>query len=1337
MSAHPPATSSGQPHASPKLQHSHEPWSFESRKLKDKQIQVFCREYAKKIAAALTHHTSTTGGVSNTPPESHSGSTGTGKDRIVWPSPEGLVELYTRLLLEEESIDPKAKEILSDKSFVVSSFTANIAEKLEQQLSYAGYTRQPCGCIEHRSQSPLEFPEDSYEDEPEDEDYDDEDLDDEDEDDEDLDDEDLEDDDFDDNDEDDEDNWEDQHESNPLRNMPHHHGKDTTIVSESNNDKRQFAVMLKVRKALEEENRKTKLLLAQKEKLEKERIQLLQRLRREDEVRRTNEQEKKQKKEQEEKQKKEILEQELRKRREAAEADQTARSFLFKNTSNAQVKLVKRMVEMSPAESASVASIPTFSTVSATDLDGWEYFATVDGGGKVDKKQGMQETLLHVAVRVGCLDLAAYFISKGVQLDALDSDGRVPLHTAAQHSAPLSICKLLLEKAPYLVDRTSVTAGKTALHFAAQNGYGDLVGLLLQYHARINITDKEGKTPEMLAKAGMGREKSKSKLQKYRSALQHIKKALDAIKEAQKQKEAQLEEQRKREEELARAEAEKDRAARKKQEEKLEADQRRREEEEKELERLKALALDPHVHNSSGNKKKKKKKGKGQDAPTAKGLAAPAQNIATGSSSSSPVGSPAMAHHLQQPQPPTTSSVGQSVGTPKPQASTPVLAKVVSNAAPTPSPKPTLKPVSSKEITPPPESKVAQSSPLRLPKVKTSYRPSPLVVGRMADMGFPERNARKALIQTAGKFEEAIELLTSGAPLADDSEDEAEQQAARKKTKAKEVEPSPVPTAKQKPTPVSQMAPKATVSTISPQPTPTPLPTSKVLEPQQPSQSTPASGQLGQSGQKGASFNATPKGAINHPVQILQRPQNLPPHVQMRSIPTQVLQRPTAHSQASPVNVMPSPISKRKPSDPPAAIMPEAAPVNTSPFLAPLTVPPAPPTRAPYSYGSSSQNQTLRPPTPLGRAGSPKMELGSKAPLLASVNDIVSTPQPLPSFAGNNTVGQYHSSPVQMNIVPQGVPGFAITETTWDTQLGVHNMSPNMAQAAFPIRTPSIPSSIQDNLWGPSRNSTAISSFSSTQPLPAIGVPVGDHRPSFELLTSSVDEMLGTGPNESTIKDVLAMTGAIDLEELENTLLESSSGDSGGSTSRANARTCAAVGDGRVQAGTTVRNTVASLWGYGSFTQDISNMGQSWSASPSQRSRSMDTHTRDGTGSAYSQWRSKTEYEIGGSIHPPPGLGSSSSTATTPLVMNSIGTIGGHQSLVPNVDHHGGYSASPTDSPVLSAGIRALNNSLAYCRYPKLNDASAEASRASPLTPGNAPPSSDAPELQPDWRNKR
>ncbi|KAF9942126.1 hypothetical protein BGZ65_009734, partial [Modicella reniformis] len=506
---------------------------------------------------------------------------------------------------------PRTKEILSDKSFVVASFMTNLAEKLERQLGYSRQ-RQPCGCdVDRGDRSPLEFPEDTYEDEPE-EDFDDEDLDDEDEYDEDVDDEDLDDEDLDDENDDDvhkEDSLDEDHENKIEQDMvdgdSHRYARSSAVVSAAE-DRSQAAVMLKVRndrKVLEEELRERKLFDTQKRKFEEDRIQLLQRLRLEDEERR--------KRELQEKQRKERIEQEIRKKRAAAEADQAARSFLFKSTLDARVDIVKQIVEVSPAESDSLASIPTFSTASATSLAGWEYINAAEGVGKVGEEHGIQETLLHVAVRVGCFDLVFFFITKGAHLDALDFDGRTPLHTAAKHSVPLRICKLLLEKAPYHIDKTTISTGKTALHYAAQNGYGDLVILLLQHHARVNATDNEGNTPETLAKARVDHEKStKAKAQKYRTVLQHIQKALVTIKEAQRQKEAQMEEQRKKDEELARKEAEKDRAARRKQEEKLEADQRRREEEEKELARLKALAADPRGHSNggSGNKKKKKKK---------------------------------------------------------------------------------------------------------------------------------------------------------------------------------------------------------------------------------------------------------------------------------------------------------------------------------------------------------------------------------------------------------------------------------------------------------------------------------------------------------------------------------------------------------------------------------------------------------------------------------------------------------------------------------------------------------------------------------------------------------
>lgn len=37
----------------------------------------------------------------------------------------------------------------------------------------------------------------------------------------------------------------------------------------------------------------------------------------------------------------------------------------------------------------------------------------VEGVGEVSEERGIQETLLHVAVRVGCADLAVFFIEKG------------------------------------------------------------------------------------------------------------------------------------------------------------------------------------------------------------------------------------------------------------------------------------------------------------------------------------------------------------------------------------------------------------------------------------------------------------------------------------------------------------------------------------------------------------------------------------------------------------------------------------------------------------------------------------------------------------------------------------------------------------------------------------------------------------------------------------------------------------------------------------------------------------------------------------------------------------
>ncbi|KAF9173924.1 Palmitoyltransferase zdhhc13 [Mortierella sp. AD010] len=1186
----------------------------------------------QRIATALTQHANT-GGVSNNTRLSEPAQE-KGKEHIAWPSPEALMELYTKLL--RDSQDPKIREVMSDQSSVVSNFATSLAEKLEQQL---GSSRQqqlprqkmPCGCgVDHGDQDQLDFPDDSYEDEPDEEGFDSEEEDDdgdedddEDEDDEDYDDEDDEDDDDDDDDDDDYDEvYDEDLDHDIFDGYSHHYASNSIEALALEEEKRMFASISQLRNdknLLEEGLRKKQQYDAQKKKQEEEeRIRLLQRLRLEDEERR--------RREQQEKERKERLEQELRKKREAAEADQAARSFLFINTSKSNVEVVKTMVEASPAESESIAGIPKFTSTSTTRLTGWEYIGEEGGGKGVSEKSGLQETLLHVAARVGCFGLVSYFIAKGAPLDALDSDGRIPLHTAAKHNASPEVCKLLIEKAAYYIDRHSIKSGKTALHYAAQNGCGDLVAMLLQHHARVNVVDAEGNTPEMLAKAGLDREKSsKARAQKYRGAIHHIQKSLAAIKEAQRQKDALLEEQRKKEEELAKEEAEKDKAARRKQEEKLEADQRRREEEEKELARLKASVADPHGHSGTGSKKKKKKKGKAnnevqqphKEILSDKTLSspAPAYSVVAKSTSPSPMGSPSISQAPLSIQKLSSQPSAHTSGSTKMSAlssSTPSNAK---NSSSTSVPPSDAKPLPSSSVSE--SSKLAKPtndwpSPPRLPKVKTNYRPSQLVVARMVDMGFQQRDSRKALIQTEGKVEEAIELLTSGAPLADDSEDEAEKaalEAARRKVVAEKAVAS-TPTVKEQNSSV-----KAPVIANPQPPQSQTAPITLTSKPSAPLQSPPS--------QQSPSKTSAPKKPAAIPIQILNRPPVLLPHVQMRVAPTQVLQRSSMQARVSPASSSNKPSTSQDSSTSSQTTSGAVAAPSAAPFLAQRSAPPLPPTRAPYSYGSSSTQDQSQP--------------FSTATIPSSVH------HRRHDSRGANDLS-LHSLPVTGSDYIRS-PNVS---TGWNTGLSVQNsVLSNVSEA---------PLVAQNTSWGMvaptnaastfENNSISFQSLSSTSALTAV------RRSSLELLTASMSEMLrqsqmdmdGDTDNDM-IRDVLAMTGAIDPDDLESTLSNFPLADSSSSestASRVTTRPSIAVGEGRNQPSLATRNPVASLWEYGSFTQDISSISQSWSLSPSQRGLAVDENNiRD-----YNQWNSSSGIEVDKAMHQMQYQGSSSPLAT-------------------------------------------------------------------------------------------
>ncbi|KAF9412327.1 hypothetical protein BGZ94_001075 [Podila epigama] len=1255
-------------------------WPIESQKVKDEQIQAFYREYAKRITAALTQYANQDRDGSAGLPEDDLAN---GKEYAFSPSPEKLLELYATLLRDNK--DTAIRDALLGKTLSTNS------------LQRPSQVPNPCGCGTNHG---LNFPDSDFDeeldnmDDEDEEDDDDEDYDDEDDDDEDFDDEDDEDEDeeeeedeevgvedgceeeeeefeegsmelYGDEDDDLEQDMDSELECDVIDGYAHHYENASPELLAHEEEMRRLDTIRKVR----EEELRLKEVIKAKQTLEKQRLREEQDRIEQLEKKRLEEEDQK-RRDEEARLRKEKQEEEARKKRNIAIADQNARSFMFSCVHMSDKNTLVKMIETSPKDSASVAGILPFSSATVTRLSGWEYVTHVEGVGTVGVEKGFRETLLHIAVRNESLDIVTYLIEKGAPLDALDCDGKMPIHVAAENLTSLPICKLLVEKAAHHIDRTTASSGKTALHYAAMQGYADLVELLLANHARINIADLEGNTPESLAKAGleeaMAEKSSKkipkntanAKIQRFRLSLQHLHKAMASIREAQIRRDAQIEEQRRKEEALAREEEEKDRAARRKQEEKLEAELRRQQEQEKELEKLKALVNDSHGQGGGGgSKKKKKKKGKGvvgeqqqqqqQQQQTSKDtLSNTANNSTTPTSSelsapSAPSGgSPATASKHDT----TLSKLNTSTDSGTQGALTASTSRSTWKTGSIPTSVSSQRPESNAASS---TSNMSSSTPpstastsARLPKAKTTYRPSPSVILRMEDMGFPSRVSRKALIMTEGKVEEAIDLLTSGASLADDSEDEAEREAEAQRAKAakkkavattasEQLERPDVPRDQKKldtrtipiqppgtmrsPLSTSTASAAASISnatTKSPSvPVSTPEITSTTSKSSKPLSSTtrPTSQKaVGKSAQSSAQVqsNVLANKSTVPLVQILQRTHPMAAHVHMRSVPTQVLQH------ANPSEVSGSlrrsfSIEERKSQAP-----------NPAPFVPPPPVQRRPPTRAPYSYGAKQVTETFEPPT----AMLPQTALSQTAP--EPVHPLQSTPVRSTMESGSESayalpkdvtteINNFESpSAHQATNLASAVAysGFASEQSNWGAGTASSGRMSSYPSSPHVATSPSLP-------WLPSGSGMSSKSHSdldfgfgdSLGPMAspyAANISIDSSRSTFSAIGSSraFSGIYSGGlqgynpagleqPDVDIIKDVLAMTGVIDsddfVEGLDNdySLRGSSPADTmNASPSPATSRV---VGGDRTQP-----HPTASLWSGDSFVGLVSSNDQ-------------------------------------------------------------------------------------------------------------------------------------------------
>jgi len=111
---------------------------------------------------------------------------------------------------------------------------------------------------------------------------------------------------------------------------------------------------------------------------------------------------------------------------------------------------------------------------------------------------GKQISLLHLTLERDFCGAAEALVEGGADIEAQDSDGRRPLHEAADSYYSKSM-RMLLEKKPDVHAKTA--DGDTALHLAAKKGdklinlIVEKVKLLLRAGAKVNERNSRGQTP--------------------------------------------------------------------------------------------------------------------------------------------------------------------------------------------------------------------------------------------------------------------------------------------------------------------------------------------------------------------------------------------------------------------------------------------------------------------------------------------------------------------------------------------------------------------------------------------------------------------------------------------------------------------------------------------------------------------------------------------------------------------------------------------------------------------------------------------------------------------------
>ncbi|MGB4191065.1 MAG: ankyrin repeat domain-containing protein [Rickettsiales bacterium] len=130
-----------------------------------------------------------------------------------------------------------------------------------------------------------------------------------------------------------------------------------------------------------------------------------------------------------------------------------------------------------------------------------EFWGRVDPSGKKANKKNLNEykgsdgeSLLHAAIKLGREDVAKELIARGVNLYAVDKNGKTPLHYAIEKGDD-KLAQQLFELAPEAAVKGLKSGEKNLLHYAAEKGLTGIAQKMAEHHPLMLGQDGNNRTP--------------------------------------------------------------------------------------------------------------------------------------------------------------------------------------------------------------------------------------------------------------------------------------------------------------------------------------------------------------------------------------------------------------------------------------------------------------------------------------------------------------------------------------------------------------------------------------------------------------------------------------------------------------------------------------------------------------------------------------------------------------------------------------------------------------------------------------------------------------------------